>query len=54
MWQFKVIFEKRNYLQKWTHVFYQILGRSTTNGQVLNFIQGKVLMETQWAISVHL
>lgn len=51
MGQFKMIFEKRNYLEKWAHVFYQMPGRSITVGQILNSVQGKVAMETQRAIA---
>lgn len=43
-------FDKRNYLEKWVHVFYQILGRSTVTRQIVNPIQGKGLMETQQAV----
>jgi len=25
MWQVKIVFDKRKYLEKWLHVFYQIL-----------------------------
>ena len=76
MWQVKIVFDKRKYLEKWVHVFCQILEtpgsicgsptlqadsllsedqessileRSSLTRQILNHIQGNILMETQWS-----